>query len=345
MNYRYKLEKYKNIKTSKHECPACGSVKSFVYYIDTETGSPVHPTVGKCDHKDTCGYHYTPREYFADNSIEKVWQPLKQPKPVEPPKPAGEIPFEYIEQSYSYKSSFVEFLCSILSEADIKQIVEKYSLGATKGREVIFWQIDISGNVRTGKIIQYNTATGKRVKGKSNLDVDWIHKRLERSKKLNDYNLIQCFFGEHLLRLYPDATVAIVEGEKTAAIASVLIPDFVWLAAGGVEGLKNVNKSSVLKGRRVVLYPDLSKKKEGLKTAFEEWSISAQKIEQMYGCRVIVSDLLEKYATEQQRINGCDIADYMIDERRRVEESLLDRMIRENPNVKTLIDRLDLVEV
>ena len=344
VNYRYTLEKYKNIKTSKHECPACGSVKSFVYYIDTETGSPVHPSVGRCEHINQCGYHYTPREYFADNSIEKVWQPPKQHKPVEPPKPAGEIPFEYIEQSYSYKSSFVEFLCSILSDTDIKQIVERYSLGATKSKEVIFWQIDIAGKVRTGKIIQYNTATGKRVKGKRNLDIDWVHKRLERSKKLNDFNLIQCFFGEHLLRLYPDATVAIVEGEKTAAIASVLIPDFVWLAAGNVEGL-NINKCSVLKSRRVVLYPDLSIKKESVKTVFEKWSDKAREIEQRYGCRVIVSDLLERHANEQQRIVGCDIADFMIDERRRVEESLLDRMIRENPNVKTLIDRLDLVEV
>ena len=345
VNYRYALEKYRNVKTSKHECPECEAKSSFVYYIDTETGSPVDRTVGKCDHKDTCGYHRTPREYFADNGIVREWRPPKPPKPVEPPKPASLIPFEYIEQSYSYKSTFVEFLCSILSEADIKQIVERYSLGATNGREVIFWQIDIAGNVRTGKIIQYNTATGKRVKGKSHSDIDWIHNRMIRYTKIDDFNLIPCFFGEHLLRLHPDATVAIVEGEKTAAIASVLIPDFVWLAAGGVEGLKNINKSSVLKGRRVILYPDLSKPKEGKKSAFEEWSINAQQIQQRYGCRVIVSDLLEKHATEQQRIDGCDIADFMIDERRRVEESLLERMIRENPNVKTLIDRLDLVEV
>ena len=345
MNYRYTLEKYKNVKTSKHECPACNARSSFVYYIDTETGSPVHSTVGKCDHKDTCGYHYTPREYYADNGVERERQPVKQPQPVEPPKPASYIPYEYIEQSYSYNSNFVRFLCEIFNEQQVRQIVERYSLGATKAKEVIFWQIDITGKVRTGKVIQYNAATGKRVKGKGLIDVDWVHKKLERNKKLNDYNLIQCFFGEHLLRLYPDATVAIVEGEKSAAIASELMPEFIWLAAGNVEGLKNINKSSVLKGRRVVLYPDLSKPKEGKKSAFEEWSINAQQIEQRYGCRVIVSDLLEKHATEQQRIGGCDIADYIIDERKSIGESLLNRMIRSNPSVRILIDRLDLEEV
>ena len=35
-----------------------------------------------------------------------------------------------------------------------------------------------------------------------------------------EWELSQCLFGEHLLSLYPDRTVALVESEKTAVICS-----------------------------------------------------------------------------------------------------------------------------
>ena len=37
-------------------------------YIDTENNNNyLSERVGKCNRLDKCGYHYTPREYFADN--------------------------------------------------------------------------------------------------------------------------------------------------------------------------------------------------------------------------------------------------------------------------------------
>ena len=45
-----------------------------------------------------------------------------------------------------------------------------------------------------------------------------------------EWELSQCLFGEHLLSLYPDRTVALVESEKTAVICAGFIPEYVWLA-------------------------------------------------------------------------------------------------------------------
>ncbi len=46
---------------------SCGKSRCFVRYID-EQGSISFPgNVGKCDHENSCGYHYTPKEYFKDN--------------------------------------------------------------------------------------------------------------------------------------------------------------------------------------------------------------------------------------------------------------------------------------
>lgn len=73
----------------------------------------------------------------------------------------------------------------------------------------------------------------------------------------DDFNLVQCFFGEHLLPVYPDSKVMIVESEKSAIIASHYYPQYLWLASGGCCGCLNQTASQVLKGREVWLVPDL----------------------------------------------------------------------------------------
>ena len=50
-----------------------------------------------------------------------------------------------------------------LDSPTIHRLGELYALGATKKQEVIFWQIDIQGRVRSGKIMKYGT-DGHRAK-------------------------------------------------------------------------------------------------------------------------------------------------------------------------------------
>ena len=191
------------------------------------------------------------------------------------------------------------------SDEQIRNAAENYALGATNTKEVIFWQIDIAGKVRTGKIMQYNPETGKRKKYESGA-IDWVHNKLKKSGQLpEDFNLQQCFFGEHLLKIYPEKSVAIVESEKSTIIASCIAPDIIWLAAGSMNGL-SIEKCQALNGRDVILYPDLG--------AFEKWSLKAAEIYEKCNCKVNVSTLLEDEATLTDRVNGLDIADYIITE-------------------------------
>ena len=79
-----------------------------------------------------------------------------------------------------------------MSIEQIKFAGETYALGATNYKEVIFWQIDTAGKVRTGKIMQYNAETGKRIKHESGA-IDWVHNKLKKTKQLlGDFNLQQC---------------------------------------------------------------------------------------------------------------------------------------------------------
>jgi len=328
-------------KSTRHTCPACKDTYSFTLYLDGNTGQPIHPTVGKCNHEIKCGYHYTPRQYFNDHPEKKKNRVQKQPTPQQsknqqpascqlpsrqlappqqlqlpnPMQPAGStpnkkpsteinhIPYAYVKRSASYNSNFVRFLCNYFPKDKIEKAVEDYALGATKNKQVIFWQIDINGKVRTGKIMQYNPKTGKRIKNNTGA-IDWVHNKLKKTNPdYANFNLRQCYFGEHLLRLYPDKPVAIVEAEKTAVITSMVIPQCNWLAAGNLNGL-NIEKSKVFENRDIVLYPDAG--------CYDKWSKKMTEIKSQIPCQMAISGLIEYHATPQQIEAGYDIVDYII---------------------------------
>ncbi len=204
--------------------------------------------------------------------------------------------------THGHRSTFARCLKEWFGSDMAADAVKRYRLGASKywPGATIFWQVDIRGRVRGGKVMQFD-AKGNRVTVPANR-VTWVHFVL----KLEGYNLRQCYFGEHLLTERPNAPVAIVESEKTAIIASIEYPVFVWIATGGKYGCKWKTDSTVntpLRGRTVTLFPDLG--------AFEDWQKLAQRLRDA-GSQVQVSDLLEKHASEVDKAKGLDLADYVL---------------------------------
>lgn len=57
--YRFHLQKYAAGKNTKQTCPQCGKKRCFVRYVDEEGEIGFPDYVGRCDHEDSCGYHYT----------------------------------------------------------------------------------------------------------------------------------------------------------------------------------------------------------------------------------------------------------------------------------------------
>ena len=87
--YRFHLQKYIAGRNTKHTCPQCGRKRCFVRYVDEEGKIELPDYVGRCDHEDSCGYHYTPKDFFRDNpnmkpnNIENdTWRYDKTNKPV-----------------------------------------------------------------------------------------------------------------------------------------------------------------------------------------------------------------------------------------------------------------------
>jgi len=308
------LEPYKGPST-RHECPSCHDRHSFSRYIDGNTGEIIHPSVGRCDHEAGCGYHYPPKQYFKENPDRRTTfipaiqsQPPRRP---EPPKEPGYIPEQYLTRSLGDGSNLVAFLLHLFDSytaesPTMERLVQDYRLGVSKDKSVIYWQIDQQGRIRTGKIMQYNPSTGKRIKDNPRA-FDWVHARLKRMGKLpDDFNLAQCLFGEHLLRCYPEKVVALVESEKSVLIGSGVFPDYVWLATGGRSQL-SIDKLRVLRGRTVVMLPDTDL--DG--STYSLWIAKAKELAAM-GCYVIVSDLLERQASPADREAKIDLADWLI---------------------------------
>lgn len=354
----YSLQKYKGTAT-RHTCPNCGDRRSFVYYVD-EQGTPLHPSVGRCNHESGCGYHYTPKQYFQDHpecrtsngfSFGGQRVDLKS-KLVPQPSAVSYIPPHYVEKSQSGYSNFFRFLSTLLTayygskaKEVLTRLLEEYRLGATRDGSVIFWQIDRNGKVRTGKVMQYNPEDGHRIKGGHTSAVNWIHSILKKQQVLSEeWQLSQCLFGEHLLKSNPDKVVVLVESEKSAVIGSAIFPSYVWLATGGKSRMRE-EKLRVLTGRTVLLFPDAD--------GYAEWR---QRAGSMTFCRAIVSDIIEQNATPEQKADHIDIVDwiiYQIQEGKLMctadhlveAERILQRMIEKNPVLQKLIDDFDLVLV
>jgi hypothetical protein len=301
-NSQYILEKY-NGPSTRHKCPHCGHKNVFTKYINELTCEPLGDHVGKCDRSDNCDYHFTPKEFFAQNPNAKVSSKVSFDKKKASIPPPSEHPIELVARSMSTdrENNFFIFLSELFGFNIAESLKQKYFVGTSSKRwpgATIFWRISQHGSVRGGKVMLYDPKTGKRIKEPKD-HISWVH----AMARLEGFKLVQCFFGEHLLKQFPDMPVAIVESEKTAMISSIYEPGLIWLATGGKSGCpwKEREICKVLEGRTVILFPD--------KGCFKDWSKAAAIIVRTANCSISVSDFLEQKADMPV---GADLADYFI---------------------------------
>ena len=215
--YKYELMK----GSRRYICPKCHK-KEFKVYVKTGTNIVVDETkYGRCNRQNSCGY-------FRYPDTNEDWTP---PQFVyTPPKPLDYVSKDVVEATFNqYKSNvFFMYLVKLFGIEKAYQLQEAYNIGTAKGGGTIFWQQDREQNIRTAKVMYYNT-NGKRNKDR----MSWfVHKKISK-----DFNYRQCFFGLHLTST--DKPVALCESEKTAIIMSVFEPGYTWIASGGSEMLND----------------------------------------------------------------------------------------------------------
>lgn len=280
------------------------------------------------------------------------------PKPLQQQyaRPLCTIPADYVIRSLDNKlySSLQAALCRMINNAEvIRDTCTTYQLGHTTDGGVIYWQIDEQGRVRSGKIMHYDWY-GHRDKSKDGEMTTWVHAILKAQGKLqSEWTLTQCLFGAHLLTMSGNEhkMVAFVEAEKTAVIAAMVYPQYLWVSCGGFGQERSGLKHEVLKGRKVVMFPDAHP--EG--KFYQKWCEIAEEWRNQ-GYDVTVSDYLERKATSAQKEAKIDIADLLeIDLRQfyipspiemiceeNTQKRVLAEMVVRNPVVGILIEKLNL---
>lgn len=329
--HRFHLQKYS--KGNKGTCPNCHRPNCFVKYVDEECIIKFTSDIGRCDHENSCGYHKSPREYFRENP--HLNSQFKNNGYIKSTKLIKTESTSYINDDivkatlghYSINPLF-QYFCRIVGyEASLK-LFKLYRIGTSSiwNGSTIFWQTDLNGKVRAGKIIDYNPINGRRIKAPINR-INWAHSIL----KIPNFHLKQCFFGEHLLQ-GSAKSVAIVESEKTALIAVHYMPEYIWLATGGKHGCFNSDAIKVLSGRRILLVPDLN--------AFKDWK-EKESMFRKIGCEVNTFKFLEDNANKEQIYSGLDIGDFLLTEK--TPHQILFELIEKNPLLKKLINKLNLI--
>lgn len=218
--FRYDLQ-----KGSKHiRCPKCGK-RTFKPYVDAITKKIVDKEkFGRCERINSCQYHEYPKDIKSEDWQDMIFYEPPKPEIIQP----DFVPVEIVEKTFNnFKSNvFFIWLVRMFGQDTAFSLQEKYNIGTAKGGGTIFWQQDREGRFRTGKVMYYGI-NGKRLKDRPNW---FVHFEVKK-----DFNLMQVFFGEHLMK--SDIPVALCESEKTAILMSIFEPNYIWLSAGGANML------------------------------------------------------------------------------------------------------------
>jgi hypothetical protein len=328
MKHRLKLLPYAG-QSTRDRCPSCGKAKELVPYLDTETGEILPPEYGRCNREGKCAYHLSPYEkdangvsyYSALLESERTATALLAPKIRTRARVQTQTKKIYIPTSvaqstlkkdYYEKNAFAQFILNLCKDEATRErairVLQDYKVG-TCSEGTIFWFVDSQNNTQAGQVKKFsdNCKTQKTT---------WIHSVLQKQGKAFDWlpayldqdSKFTCLFGEHLLALpaNKDKTIVLGESPKNAIFASIFLPanDFLFLAAYSLSTF-TMERCKEIIGKKILLLPDLGK-------ATEVWKESASKFlpEGSYDFLYI----LEKVATDLDRENGSDIADFLIKE-------------------------------
>ena len=160
---------------------------------------------------------------------------------------------DIVKRLQGQRNTFIDFLLTLFEQPKVAAAVERYCIGGDSMCRTIFPNIDQEGRCVGGAVIPY-LANGHRDKSKGASN---IHEELKRKNKTLPTQGDQVLFGSHLLRLYPTASVGVVESQKSAVILSIIYPQIVWVATAGMTNF-NERLLFPIYDRNVVAYPDVN---------------------------------------------------------------------------------------
>lgn len=298
---RYVLEKYNGVR-SRHTCPNCLHKHCYTRFVDITTGEYLDEEFGRCDRVEKCGYFVPPsgKDVKDKPLMVKAKDAIKEYQ--EEMLGISLIENSKVLESLTFNDNLSLFLFKNFDPIKVKDTLVRYKIGESSKwkASTVFWQIDSEFDTRTGKIILYDVETGKRVKNPRPF-ISWEHvpdKKLMDRSYIDDYNLKQCLFGEHLVT--PETKeIHIVEAEKTALLCNIM-DGKTWLAVGGIEMI-NEERLLPFKHCKMTFYPDKGAK------ALDKWKKKLSEFTEVFD--ITINTGLERSNLPE----GSDLGDLIIE--------------------------------
>ena len=286
--------------------------------------------------------------YIDDAPLPPVAHRVKPHTPP-PPLPVATFPMQLlIERADLTHDTLVNWLRSLPwapEQAEwINNALCAYMIAHARQGHTIFPQIEADMNLRTAKFMLYKP-DGHRDK-ETPRNFTWLHKMMEYKTyqgtvwyNPDEMTYKTTLFGLHMLNVCPDATINIVESEKTALIMSIAQHDWnnhLWMACGSKHNLTEQKLHDLIAQRRnIICYPD----RDGI----AEWREMIQRLD--YDRITVNTQMMDKYWTEADGPKA-DIADIVI---RRLYEAKQDDQLKQltdkHPYLGEFINKLKLQRV
>ena len=225
-----------------------------------------------------------------DKTKYKSMKPAKPRELVENPDdlPIRLWPTEYIDYYTNVsEDNFVKWMRShkwdSCQRARLEEVIRDYHIGhqymnlfGEHHEYTIWWELDEKNRLHNAHFMEYKP-DGHRDKERKNTQT-WLHAVMKRARDPFDDKKERpsyCLFGQHLLDEWPNATVNIVESEKTAIIMATAYGTNaanVWMACSGMWNLTYERLAPIIdRNRRIQLFPD----RDGI----DKWKEKAEKID------------------------------------------------------------------
>lgn len=253
----------------------------------------------------------------TDSKPDKSYQPkMIRPLPRPDDLPPLELPASYVtaKEKDIADDTLVKWLRSLPwddgQRENLRKVLKNFCVGHARQGHTIFWQIGADCKIRTAKMMLYKPDGHRDRETPGNFA--WVHNMLARHGLVNldatPYKT--CYFGEHLINyLNADATVCVVESEKTAIICNTywgMSKRMIWIACGGMTYLTRERLQPLMdRHLYIALYPD----HDGI----DKWTARMREIIRAtnYDRMSIQSDFVCKY---WRKADGqkADIADILV---------------------------------
>jgi hypothetical protein len=318
--------KYSLSNKRRSDCPFCGKRGKYSAYMNSQTGELAPVEYGMCS---SCRESKRPPDNFVKGES-AFWEDTKLAY-YEADTIHVNLINCYYKPEYYVKNNFIEGLEQKFGNVPVKRVVDLYKLGRFYDSGVVFPYQYTDNHICTGKIMFFDNNL-KRIKEGKKSYPKFLHNLNYQSdgfwhcdfrdfdidengdEVLIPFKLKMCLFGHNQVVNDKQKTICLVESEKTAVIMSIVLPDYIWVATGGLYLIQDY-KFLFFTGRKCIAFPDMSEND----IAYEYWFKKLTDHSRKYGFDFELVDYYSEFmGNDKDSIQYCktqlklDVADFVM---------------------------------